>query len=208
MVSPPNPAVIVIDFPLRPDELIAAWRSESRRLALTLRAPLPIRQRVQARISAVGLGVAATITGRVSSARRDPCGFRVELEPDVTRVLALERLVAVAKGAPVAYHPRAPRYLAAVPAVVQGLGGPTYMTTFAVSDNGCGLAWSGPIPPVGVPMEIRLGAGREVASFCAEVRWTAPSRSSPTVGVHFAAGERAAWARMLEALKRAGAPPA
>jgi hypothetical protein len=208
MPTPSNPGVIAVEVLLRPAELIAAWRPETRRLVLPFREPLPRGRRVQARIGAVGLGVAATITGRVVSARRHPEGFGVELEPEVVRVQALERLVAIAAGAPVAYQPRAPRFLAALPAVVYGPRGPTYMTTFAVSDNGCGLAWSGPIPDVGAPMEIRLGAGREVASFCAEVRWTAPAGLAPTVGVHFAAGERSAWARMLDALKRSGAPPA
>jgi hypothetical protein len=82
------------------------------------------------------------------------------------------------------------------------------MTTFAVSENGCGLAWSGPMPDLGDPLEIRLGAGSQAASFCGEVCWAEPSGRAPTVGIQFAAGDRARWGRMLAELKRAGAPPA
>jgi hypothetical protein len=207
MPPPPIAGVISVEVPLRPEELIAAWRPESRRLVLPLREPMASRQRLQARVSAVGLGVAATITGRVVSARRQADSFRVELQLDDTRLQAIERLVAVAGGAPVAYHPRAPRLLASVPAVVTGCHGPIYMATVAVSEAGCGLAWSGPLPEVGAPLDIRLGAGSLVARFCAEVRWTTPGRA-PTVGVHFAAGEHNAWTRILDNLKRSGAPPA
>lgn len=208
MAPPPNAGVLVVDVPVRPAELLAAWQPATRRLTLPVREPLQLRQRVALRIGLVGLGVAATITGRVARARRKPDGLVVDLEPDDTRVRALERLVAVAAGERVAYQPRAPRYVAALPAVVYGGGGPTYMTTTAVSDNGCGLAWSGPLPDLGVPLEIRLGAGRDVATFCAEVCWTAPSGRAPSVGVLFAAGDKGAWARILADLKRSGAPPA
>jgi hypothetical protein len=207
MPPPSNAGVLAVDVALKPDELIAAWRPESKRLVLPLREPVASKRRIQVRLSAAGLGAAATITGRVVSARRHQDHFRVELTPDEPRLQAIERLVAVAGGAPVAYHRRAPRYLAALPAVVTGPIAPTYMTTLAISENGCGLAWSGPIPEVGAPLEIRLGAGSLVASFCAEVRWTVPGRT-PSVGVHFAAGERAAWARIIETLRRQGAPPA
>lgn len=207
MPAPTAPGPITLDLALRPRELVAAWRSATRRLLLPVAAPAARNQRVQAWITVVGMGVGATVTGRVVSTLREQGRSLVEVAPDDTRLQAVERLVAIAAGTPVAYAPRAPRLLAALPAVVSGLHGPTYMTTFAVSANGCGLSWSGPVPDVGTPMEIRLGAGREAASFCAEVRWTSRGRA-PTVGVCFAAGERDAWTRMLSTLKRSGAPPA
>lgn len=208
MPPPPNAGVLTLDLALRPHELMAAWRPATRSLALVVREPVQKRRKVQARIGVLGLGVAATITGRAASARPGPLGYALELEPDVTRVRALERLVEVASGARVAYQPRAPRLLATVPAVVDGRAGPTYMATFSVSENGCGIAWSGPLPELGVPMEVHLGSGSLVASFCGEVCWTAPSGRAPTVGVQFAAGDRGTWAAILDGLKRSGAPPA
>ena len=207
---PPSPSgpVPILEIPLRPEELTVAWRPDTRRMLFSTNEPIRPQQRVAARVSAVGMGVAATITGRVASARRQGSLLRVELVPDETRVRAVERLLEVARGESVDYRARSPRFLAAMPAVIYGIGGPTYMTTFSVSQNGCGLAWSGTVPTVGVPMEVRLGAGRLVASFCGEVCWTARSGRAATVGVRFLAGEQNAWASILGDLRRSGAPPA
>jgi hypothetical protein len=132
----------------------------------------------------------------------------VEVAPDEARLRAVERLVAVARGQPVAYQQRSPRFLAAIPAVVNGPEGPTYMTTFSVSEKGCGLAWTGPLPAVGVPVEVRLGAGTRAASFRSVVCWTAQAGRTATVGVRFVAGPPGAWAMMFGDVKRSGAPPA
>lgn len=195
-----------LDISLRPDELVGAWRPDSRRLLLPIREPLRLQQRVAARISALGLGVAATITGRVVSASRHEDHYRIELVPDEIRVRALERLLAVARGEVMDRPTRAPRFLAALPAVVNGPGGPTYMNTFSVSEHGCGLAWSGPVPAVGVPMDVRLGAGSLAARFRSVVCWTAQAGRSSMVGVRFLAGTQGAWATMLSDVKRSGAP--
>jgi hypothetical protein len=207
-MAPSTPGVVELDLVLRPYELIAAWRPASRTLSLVIREPVSKRQRVQARISILGMGVAATITGRAKAVRSHPVGVEADVEPDELRLRAMERLVEIAGGERVAYQQRAPRLLAAVPAVIESHRGPTLMSTFSVSPGGCGLAWSGPMPDIGSPMEIRLGAGRVVASFCGEVCWTAPSGRGPTVGLQFAAGDRRTWAKILAELQRAGAPPA
>ncbi len=206
MPPTPHAGVVAIDIPLRPDELVGAWRPDSRRLLLPTREPLRLQQRIAARISAVGLGVAATITGRVVSASRHGALYRIELVPDEMRVRAVERLLAVARGEAVVYQTRAPRFLATIPAVIFGSGGPTYMTTFSVSEKGCGLAWSGPVPAVGVPMDVRLGAGNRVASFRSVVCWTAQAGRTATVGVRFVTGAKNAWAMMFTDVTRSGAP--
>jgi hypothetical protein len=208
MANTPLPETVDLDLALRPYELIASWRPATRCLALVVRTPVQKRQRVQARISLLGLGVAATIIGRARATRPHAVGLEIELEPDDTRIRAMERLVEVAGGDRVAYQERAPRLLASVPAVIQGPLGPTYMTTFSVSTNGCGLTWSGPMPDLGSPLDVRFGAGGQSASFCGEVCWTAPAGRTPTVGLRFEAGDRRAWAKMLAELQRRGAPPA
>jgi hypothetical protein len=208
MAAGPDAEVVSVDVALRPDELIQAWRPDSRRLLLPAPELLPLRQRVAARIRAVGRGVAATITGRVARAGRHGEGFRIELEPDELRVRAVERLLEIARGMTVAYQPRAPRVLATMPAVVQGSAGNTYMNTFSVSENGCGLAWSGPVPAVGAAVDVRLGAGNRAASFRSVVCWTARSGRAPTVGVRFVSGTQSVWKMMFAELRRANAPPA
>jgi hypothetical protein len=202
--SPSNAGVLVLDYALRPYELLSGWRPAARTLTLPAHQPALKGQRVHARISVLGLGVATTITGRASTVR--PVDLELELDPDETRVRALERLVEVAGGARGAYQPRAPRYRTSMPAVVYGLSGPTFMTTLTVSENGCGLAWTGSTPDIGVPLEIRLGAGRRVANFCGEVCWTAPTGRPPAVGVQFAAGDRVTWTHILDELERVGTP--
>jgi hypothetical protein len=185
---------------------VAAWRPDTRRLQLVTTEPLRLEQRVAARITAIGSGVSATITGRVVSTSRHGTQHRVELLPDEMRMRAMERLLAAARGERVAYDTRAPRFLATMPAVVYGPAGPTYMTTFSVSEAGCGLAWSGPLPAVGLPMDVRLGAGNRVAIFRSVVCWTQSSGRSANVGVRFVAGAKTAWTTMLTDVRSSGAP--
>ncbi len=206
MPPTPHDGVVPVDVPLRPDELACAWRPDSRRLMLPTREPLRLQQRIAARISAVGLGVSATITGRVVRSSRHGNLHRIELVPDEVRMRAVERLLSVARGETVDYQTRAPRFLATVPAVVHGLRGSIYMTTFSVSENGCGLVWSGPVPAIGVPIDIRLGAGNRAASVRGVVCWKAQSGRTPIVGARFLAGATNAWAMMVTEVKRSGAP--
>jgi hypothetical protein len=209
MLPSPSPRVFHLDIRLSPNELVTAWRTDVRRLVLPTHELLCVRQRVAARIATIGSSVTATITGRVTSSTRHENGYRIELVPDEMRLRALERLVAVARGEVVTYQPRVPRLLATMPAVVHGPAGPTYMTTFSVSENGCGLAWTGPVPAaIGAKLDIRFGAGSRSVTFRSEVRWTARSGSTATVGVRFVAGAKDTWAMLLTEAKQSGAPPA
>jgi hypothetical protein len=205
MTSATNTAWIRVDVSLRPDELVAAWRGDSGRLLLSVPQPLRIQQRVVSRITLLGLGVAGTVTGRVVSSSRSGDAHRVEVAPDETRRLALKKLLSIARGEPVDYQNREPRFLVSLPAVVQGPGGNSYRTTFSISAKGCGLAWSGPVPAVGEPLQVRLGAGSRAPTFRSVVCWT-QSTPVPTVGVRFVEGPRSVWASMLTDLEGSGAP--
>lgn len=208
MASPPRSALLAVDLALRPYELLAMWRPASRRVALVVQDEVREGQPVQARIGVLGTGCAATILGRAASVRPHPVGLEVEVEPDGLRTNALLRLVDVASGARVGQDRRAPRLLAEVPAVVAREGRAVRTTTFAVSDNGCGVAWSEPFPRVGAPVEVQLGGGALVAHFFAEVCWTASTGAAPSAGLRFTSGDRETWAELLASLRRAGAPPA
>lgn len=197
-----------VDVALRPEELVAAWRPESGRLVLAVPKPMRLQERVVSRIMVVGLDVAATITGRVASTSRQGNQHKVELAPDELRRPALAKLLSVARGEPVEYQNRLPRFLVSLPAVVQGSNGTHYRTTFSVSAKGCGLAWSGPVPAIGEPVDVRLGAGNRAAKFQAVVCWTSQAGNSTTVGVRFVAGHMGVWASMLNEVEGSGAPPA
>jgi hypothetical protein len=199
--------LVAIEVPLRPEELIAAWRPDAARLVLPVAKPLRLQQRLAVRITLVGLDVAGTITGRVAATTTEGDVRRTELAPDEARVRAVEKLVAVARGEPVGYEPRAPRFLATIPAVVRGPGSATYMTTFSVSANGCGLAWTGAIPAVGTPLELRLGTGHGAVTFRGSVCWTSRTDHTATVGVRFAGGASHAWAAVVAEVRRSGALP-
>ena len=206
MTSATNAAWVRIDVELRPEELIAAWRTDSGRLLLNTPKPLRLQQRVVSRIALLGPGVAGTVAGRVVSSSPVGHAYRVELVPDEGRHLALQKLLAIARGEPVDFRNREPRFLASLPAVVQGAGGSSYRTTFSVSAKGCGLAWSGPVPAVGEPLHVRLGAGSRAPTFRGVVCWTAQSGRAPTVGVRFVEGPRSVWASMLTDVEGSGAP--
>lgn len=209
MPSPPSPGAAHFDVPLRPSALLAAWHPTNRLLVVPVpeRIPAAIRW-IQLRISLVGLGAAATVTGRVAGTLIAPDASLVRVEPDAARLRALERLVAVAAaGAPVSYGAREPRVLVTVPAVVLTGAGPTYMCTVDVSANGCGLAWSGPAPAPGAQAAIRLGAGRAVAAVSCEVRWVQAVGRGSIVGMQVTGGDRDGWGRMHASLQRSGAPP-
>lgn len=208
MTSASNAGFVRVDVTLRPDELVAAWRPDSGRLLLSVPQAIRLQQRVVSRITLVGLGVAGTVTGRALSSSRSGDVHRVELAPDDTRRAALLKLLAIARGEPVDYRNREPRFLASLPAVVQGPGGDSYRTTFSVSAKGCGLAWSGPVPAVGEPLHVRLGAGSRAATFRGVVCWTGLAGRLPTVGVRFEEGPRGVWASMLQDVEGSGAPVA
>jgi len=208
MTDASNAGLARVDVALRPDELVAAWRADSGLLMLSAPQALRLRQRVVSRITIVGPGVVGTITGRVMSSSGSGDVHRVEVAPDETRRLALQKLLAIARGEPVDYRDREPRFLASLPAVVQGPGGSSYRTTVSVSAKGCGLAWSGPVPAVGEPLHVRLGAGIRAATFRSVVCWTAQTGRLAEVGVRFLEGPRSVWASMLTDLEGSGAPVA
>jgi len=206
MSSASNTGWARVDVDLRPDELVAAWRPDSGRMLFTVATPLKLQQRVVSRITLIGLGVAGTLTGRVVSSSRAGAMHRVEVAPDDTRRLAVQKLLSIARGEPVDYQNREPRFLASLPAVVQGPDGDSYRTTFSISAKGCGLAWSGPVPAVGAALAVRLGAGNRAATFRSVVCWTAQHGRAPTVGVKFVEGPRSVWASMLTDVEGSGAP--
>ncbi|HET8540326.1 MAG TPA: PilZ domain-containing protein [Anaeromyxobacter sp.] len=196
---------VLFDVSLGRDELAKAWQPDTRRLVLTAPEPIRAQQRIAARITAAGMGVTATITGRVVSARTEGTLHRIELAPDETRLPAVERLVAIARGKTIDRPTRTPRFLAAVPVVVFGPAGPTYMTTFSISPKGCGLAWSGPVPAVGARVDVRL-PGNRAASLGSVVCWTGRSGHTAMVGLRFVSGALGAWSTMVDEVQRSGAP--
>lgn len=202
-------AALTLELSLRPYELMAAWRPASRNLVLVVSEPVELRQSVHARINVLGHDVGATIVGRAARTNPHPLGVELELEPDALRQPTLERLVQViSSGSRAVYEARAPRWLAEVPAFVYRLHQFRRTATFTVSEEGCGLRWTGAMPPRGAAVQLHLGTGDRFACFCGEVRWVSPAGRAPALGVRFDAGDRDTWAAMLADLRAEGASPA
>jgi PilZ domain len=196
----------IFDVFLDPEELVTAWHPATRRLILPTEHRIPLRQQVAARVHATGFDAGVTVTGTVVSTYRHGDRYRVELEPDQVRLSALWRLVSAARGDGAFFEPRASRFLARLPAVVHTGQGLVYMTTFSVSERGCGLLWSGPLPEVGATIDMRFGAGKKVAAFRGVVCWCSLPGRGATVGVRFVTGREQPWTSLLGEVARGGAP--
>jgi hypothetical protein len=191
---------------LQPSEMIGAWRGDTTRLLLPTAAAPQLRQKAAVRIQLAGQPVGATIVGTVVSAHGEGRNHRIELAPDGDSMRAVRMLLAAAKGEPVPFMQRAMRYLVRLPVAVAWGGGDVYMTTFCISEGGCGLKWSGPSPKVGQRLRLRFGVGRAATEVQGSICWLATG-GSPTVGVRFEAGSAtAAWGRMFADVARSGAP--
>lgn len=192
---------------LEPSEMLGAFRPDTMRLLLRVPAALPLRQKAAVRIQLTGLPVGATVVGMVVSVHGEGAQHRVELAPDAASLPALRLLLAAARGESIPMLDRGPRYLAQVPVVVSCEGRAIYMTTFCVSEGGCGLRWSGPLPKVGQEVSVRLSGTARGPDIPGTVCWLASSGSSPTAGVRFDAREApGAWERMFADVARSGAP--
>jgi hypothetical protein len=83
------------------------------------------------------------------------------------------------------------------------------MTTYCISEGGCGLKWSGPLPSVGQELGIRLATGVRVEGARGTICWLNPSGPSANAGVRLElTSTSGAWGRMFAEVARSGAPVA
>jgi hypothetical protein len=194
-------------FQLRPAEMIAAWRPLTERLQLRWRAAPRPGERVALRIEITGSPVAARVVGTVLGLRPEEEHHGLELAPDAGSLGAIGMLLAAARGEPVRFSRRPPRYLVQLPVAVSFRDAPGIRaTTESVSEGGCALAWSGQPPTVGRVVRVRLDGGPAVAENQGAICWSAPASASSLAGVQFA-GSRAppAWSALVAAVARSGA---
>jgi len=191
---------------MNPTEWLSAWRRESSRLLVAAPSAPRLRERVAVHVHLSGQPTAVTVVGTVVSFHRQEGFHRLEVALD-TGSLGAARLIdaAVLGGAELPKRP--PRYLYALPVAVHVAGSSHYMTTRSISGGGCALRWSGPVPGVGHPLRLRLGAGLRAPELEGEVCWSAPSNVGSTVGVRFVRGGSSAWDGVLAEAAKAGAPP-
>jgi hypothetical protein len=199
-----------LDATLTPEELLAAWRPDTLRLTVPVEAPPRLGQRAALRLRLAGIGARSTVVGAVASVHALGRRHRVELAPEEAGLRAVRFLLAAARGEHRALQERAPRFLVRLPVVVATESGEQLMTTWSVSEGGCGLSWSGPPPAVGRQLRLRLGPRARASDVWGVVCWSAPAGRSATAGLRLASSDPVppAWQELLAEAARRGAPRA
>jgi hypothetical protein len=198
-------------YRLEPAQMLSAWEPRTQRLRL----PGPIARRpgtrAELRIEIAGIQVLASVAGTVTAVHHgedEDDGF--ELAPDAESLRAVGMLVAAAKGEPVKFARRPPRYVVRLPATVSFPDSRRVLaTTESVSEGGCGLAWSGRPPEVGQALRVRLEGGPRPAENLGTVCWSSVAPHATLTGVQFVGAHAPqAWLALVATLARGGAPRA
>lgn len=202
---------VALALQLWPEEFVEGWEPIPSRLFLPALAGSPLGTTAAVRVTIRGTGIAATVTGPVIAARR--IGSQT-LAPGVFLGLrgrgaaAAAYLEKVARGQPVDFSERDPRYAARWRVALSGSRGRFSATTLNVSEEGCQVTWPGPAVAVGEAIRIRLRTlfgPTLVGSVC----WAnGPGPQSHTAGLRLRligrAGRR--WRSAVERAANGGAP--
>jgi len=198
-------------YRLEPAEVLAAWDPRAQRL----RCPGPTTRRpgarAEVRIEIAGSHVLANVAGTIAAVYQDEDeGDSFDLAPDAESLRAVGMLLAAARGEPVKFAPRPPRYVVRLPATVSFPDARRVLaTTESVSEGGCGLAWSGRPPEVGQALRVRLEGAPRPAENQGTVCWSSPAPHGVLTGVQFSGAHAPqAWLQLVAALAKSGAPRA
>ena len=192
-------------------QYLAGWRPEAGSLFLPTLSESRVGAQVAVRVGIFGHAIRATLFGKVALVRRVgrpalPPG--VELHLDKISLAAAGFLALAARGEPVTFTERQPRWSHERPLVVAHAGVSQAATTLNVSEGGCSVRWSGQLPLVGDVVEIRLGEGLFAPSAKAIVCWNQPGGAvERSVGLRIVSAGRAgrAWRALVEKVAKSGA---
>jgi Tfp pilus assembly protein PilZ len=190
---------------------LAGYRPEARTLFLPTLSESRVGQDVAVRVGIVGQPIRATLFGRISVVRRVgrpalPPG--VELRLDDPSLAAAGFLAMAARGEPVTFRERLPRYAHEAALRVEHGGATVEATTLNVSEGGCALRWPGQLPLVGDVVRVKLGSGLLAPTARGIVCWNQPGGAAErSVGLRFASEGRAgrAWRALVARVAAAGA---
>lgn len=205
-----GPDVQSVAVNLEPAQFLSGWRQETGSLFLPTLSESRVGQEVAVRIGIFGQTIRATLFGKVSVVRRVgrpslPPG--VELALDKTSLPAAHFLAMAARGEPVTFRERAPRYAAERALTMVRPGGAVVTAnTINVSDGGCSVSWPGDLPPVGEVLALKLGGGLFRVVARAVVCWNADGKPR-SVGLRVISEGRAgrAWGKLVAGVAASGA---
>jgi hypothetical protein len=199
---------------LEPAQFLAGWRPEGGTLFLPTLSEARVGDEVAVRIGIFGQTIRATLLGSIGLVRRVgrpslPPG--VELNLDRASLPAGMFLAAASRGEKVSFRERAPRYVYAreLRVIRDGLVVPTH--SLNVSEGGCAVSWSGPLPMVGEVLDLKLGNSLFAPKARAVVCWNSlGGEAERAVGLRILGVGRAgrAWRAVAYAAAQSGAPTA
>ncbi len=192
-------------------QYLAGWRPEAGTLFLPTLSDSRVGAAVAVRVGIYGQAIRATLFGKVALVRRVgrpalPPG--VELHLDKISLAAAGFLAMAARGEPVTFQERKPRWSHEGPLAVEHAGVAHAATTLNLSEGGCAVRWTGQLPLVGDVVRIRLGEGLFASRAEAIVCWNQPGGAvERSVGLRIVSGGRAgrAWRALVEKVARSGA---
>jgi hypothetical protein len=196
--------MVALDVRLESHEWISAWKPEAGRLRVKTPSAPRLHDKVAVRVQLAKPSVRATVVGTVLSSHRQDTFHHVELAVAAESLDAAAMLLAAAKGEPVTFRERPPRYLVQLPVLASRGGASFYLTSSSVSLNGCSLRWPGSLPSLGETVNLRFSGSRSI-DMRGVVRWRKPAKS--TVGLRFVDATAGAWQAFVEGVRKSGAPP-
>ena len=210
---PTSRGIHSIALNLEPAQYLSGWRAEVGSLFLPALSDSRVGEEVAVRVGIYGQPIRATLFGKVALVRRVgrpslPPG--IDLSLDKASVPAARFLAMAARGEPVSFRERAPRYAAERRLKVTTASGESFeAATINVSEGGCSLRWPGPLPQIGDVVTVKVGDGLLAASARAVVCWNSmgSSDAQPSVGIRIVPQGRGAraWKGVVTELARSGA---
>ncbi len=192
-------------------QYLAGWRPGAGTLFLPALSEGRVHDEVAARVGIFGHPIRATLSGTISLVRRVgrpslPPG--IDLALDRVSLPAASFLALAARGEQVTFRERAPRYVVEKRLLVTREGTVFAVTTLNLSEGGCAVTWTGPLPMVGEVISIKLGDGFFASSARAVVCWNAVDGPLPRcAGLRIVAEGRSAkaWRSIVAEAARSGA---
>jgi PilZ domain-containing protein len=192
-------------------QYLAGWRPEAQTLFLPTLSESRVGDEVAVRVGIFGQSIRATVFGKISLVRRMgrptlPPGVEVHL--DRQSLAAAGFLALAARGEPVSFRERQPRFAHEQKLAVQHDAAAVEVVTLNVSEGGCAVRWPGQLPLVGDVVAIRIGNGIFPATARAIVCWNQPGAAADrSVGLRLVPGGRGAraWRALVAKVARSGA---
>jgi hypothetical protein len=202
--------VHTVSVNLDPAQLLASWREKAGTIFLPALSETRVGDLVAVRVGIYGHAIRATLFGKVALVRRVgrpalPPGIDLQLEKN--SLAAAGFLAAAARGEPISFRERAPRYHLERPLTIERGKRVLEITTLNVSEGGLAARWPGPLPLVGDALTLKLKDGLFGAELEAIVCWNQPgAERERIVGLKVRLEGRGAkaWKKLVEATAKAG----